>query len=119
MKNRPTNEQKKEFWERYGIVFTEDKAGIVASFNEIVVFYGILPLTMNNLFRYAVDWDEIDTIQFSYDGKGCHSWLYMKKLIGKPFHGSGETEALALFWAICSTIQGGKLRSYIPRVGEV
>jgi len=57
-------------------------------------------IDLNNLFRYAVDWEKIETIQFSFGDDGHHCWLYLKKPSGRPFHGYGETDEEALFWAL-------------------
>lgn len=58
------------------------------------------PIDLNSLLQYAVNWDGVETIQFSRGDDGYHCWLYMKKVVGKPFHGNGLTEEDALFWAL-------------------
>ncbi len=109
---QPTQEQKKELWERYGlkVELREDRFSSGLHNWELWTKDGKRidnpQLDLNSLFEYAVDWDKVETVQFSYGDEGHHCWLYMKKPVGKPFHGNGETEATALFWAL-QQVKGG------------
>ena len=101
----PTESQIKEFWEGHGYeVIVLDKGGLFEE--EPIVYFGLdeAPLEesidLKNLFGHAVDWKEIQSIQFSKGDDGCHCWIYTKKITGKPFHGNGLTEEYALFWVL-------------------
>jgi len=102
--NKPTQEQAKEFWERCGLHLVGATIEVQAYWVDAkwfsITMNEKLPIDLNNLFEYAVDWNEIATIQFSYGDDGHHCWIYMKKPVGKPFHGYGDTDEDALFWAL-------------------
>ncbi len=84
-----------EFWEGYGVK-PELKQGYFAPDKREVY----PPINLINLLKYAIDWNEVETIQFSKEDTIYHCWIYTKKLTGRPFHGNGSTEGDALFWVL-------------------
>ncbi len=106
----PTKVQTVEFWKRYGIEYGEQyqssgdytKSGyyLLDIGGATIWFAELPPINLINLFQYAIDWNEVETIQFSKGDDGCHCWIYTKKPTGRPFHGNGLTEGDALFWAL-------------------
>ena len=92
--DKPTEEQVRKFWEWCGLPY-----GGYGNLDRQKA-KSLPPIDLNNLFKYAVDWNEVETVQFSYGDDGHHCWIYMRKPIGKPFWGNGLTDEDALFWAL-------------------
>ena len=109
----PTDKQKQWLWEQCGWEYdSEFDYWYPPGSPKVRGFYITyrsfeMDIDLNNMFKYAVDWNEVETIQFSYGDDGHHCWLYMKKPVGKPFWGNGLTDEDALFWAISKAL-GGK-----------
>lgn len=63
----PTKEQIKEFWGYFGIAFTEDGKAwqgnklLYWHLDESLVRESILPLDLNNLFKYTINNLDLDT----------------------------------------------------------
>ncbi len=112
MDKKLTQEQIKEFWEGHGFQQVTKKESYDIGYytlweNDAGYSQGKLPdIDLNNLFKYAVNWDEIETIQFSCGDDGHHCWIYTKKLIGKSLYGNGATDEDALFWALRQVKEG-------------
>ena len=114
MTDKPTEAQIKEFWEWCGFV-EEYEAGTNAWWVKAPDSRGDVnypPIDLNNLFKYAVpNW--ITGIEFSWGDEAhtttiCKVWYGIYAGLGQNtqqlrqdfYEAEGNTEALALFWAL-------------------
>lgn len=110
---KPTDEQKREFWELCGfkIVVHYVKHSEFWEYPDGELHPTYPPIDLNNLFQYAVpklkeglDYPQ-ETIGFPTERYKCHRflqmWVYSIAIQGKD-------PALALFWAIYKVLKEAK-----------
>lgn len=110
---QPTDEQIKKFWEWCGFKWLKRSNLLVEEDWDIkypgqpITHYHSPDLTLNNLFKYAVpkivDNVDNDSIEISFlcPIEQCDFWVvHIKNRQITLGRARGDTEALALFWAI-------------------
>lgn len=110
--SKPTDEQKKEFWEWYGFTILLDGMCLYPEDKGISGRTKLLPpVNLNNLFKHVVsrglvkqgmqiNFTSPDTMRdFPKPNWRCDGELFNYGR-GFTFQGEGETPALALFWAL-------------------
>ena len=103
MGDEPTGAQIKEFWEWCSVPHKHIAGEGIAHYRLNDWYYGVLPIDLNNLFKYAVP--ELEHALVRTDA--ATGFLAEAGKMGTWWHGDKDP-ALALFWAIWEVIHADK-----------